>query len=67
MKTNREMTDLTYTQLLGRRSEILKRHMGNMIHKDNQYGLSEQESIFFKGMVKEFHRTKYELNSSKRK
>lgn len=57
---------MTYTEMLGRRSEILKRHIGNLILKDNQNGLNEQENHFFKDMVKEFHRNKYELHSNRK-
>ncbi|MBP1990656.1 hypothetical protein [Paenibacillus eucommiae] len=57
---------MTYVKLLGRRSEILKRNIGNLISKDNQYGLSDQENMFFKNMIKELHQNEYELNSSRR-
>ncbi|MCZ8522219.1 MULTISPECIES: hypothetical protein [Paenibacillus] len=63
---SRELDELTYTELLGRRSEILKRHIGSLINKDNQYGLSEQENHRFKDMVKELHRNRYELNASRK-
>ncbi|MDQ0902724.1 hypothetical protein QFZ80_006552 [Paenibacillus sp. V4I7] len=33
-----------YTEKLGRRSEILKCIIGNLIIKDKQFGLSEQEN-----------------------
>lgn len=58
---------MNHEELLGRRSEILKRHIGNLVNKSNQHGLSEQETIFLKDMVKEFHRNKYELNASRKK
>ncbi|WP_426450712.1 hypothetical protein ACP26L_01485 [Paenibacillus sp. S-38] len=57
---------MTYTELLERRSEILKRHLGSLIHKDNQYGLSEQENCVYKDMVKELYRNKLELNASRK-
>ncbi|AFC27196.1 hypothetical protein [Paenibacillus mucilaginosus] len=55
---------MTYTELLERRSEILKRHLGSLILKDNQYGLNERESCMFRDLVKELHRNKYEWNES---
>ncbi|MDF2958375.1 MAG: hypothetical protein K0S39_110 [Paenibacillus sp.] len=58
---------MTYSEMLGRRSEILKRHIGSLISKDNQQGLTDYEHNFLKDMVKEFHRNKYELNSSGKK
>jgi hypothetical protein len=57
---------LTYTEMLGRRSEILKRNIGTMILKDNKHGLSGQESNFYKMMLKEWHQTELELNSAKK-
>jgi hypothetical protein len=52
--------------MLGRRSEILKRIIGNLIIKDNQFGLSEQENNCYKDMVKKFHRSNYELHASRK-
>jgi len=60
------MTQLTYTEMLERRSEILKRHIGSLIHKNNHCGLSGQENHFLKDMIKEFHRNQHELNSSRK-
>lgn len=57
---------MTYTEMLGRRSEILRRHIGDLILKNNQYGLSEQENKFFHDMVKEFHKSKYELFANRK-
>jgi hypothetical protein len=57
---------LTYMEMLGRRSEILKRNIGNLVVKNNQYGLSAQENNFFKDTIKQFHQNEHELNSSRK-
>ncbi|PZE19327.1 hypothetical protein [Paenibacillus xerothermodurans] len=57
---------MNYTEMLGRRSEILQRHIGNLINKENQFGLTKQENNFFQAMVKEYHRNKYELQASRK-
>jgi hypothetical protein len=61
------MTDLTYKEMLGRRSEILKRNIGSLIIKENQQGLSQQENNFFRSMIKELHQNEYELNACRSK
>ncbi|MEC0246013.1 hypothetical protein SAMN02799616_03527 [Paenibacillus sp. UNC499MF] len=52
---------MTYAKMLGRRSEILKRTIGDMIAKDNTKGLGMQESSFLRTMIKELHQNEYEL------
>lgn len=66
MKISKELVGVNHTEMLGRRSEILRRIIGNLIIKDNQFGLSEQENNCFKDMVKKFHRSKYELHASRK-
>ncbi|MFC4775811.1 hypothetical protein ACFO9Q_03335 [Paenibacillus sp. GCM10023252] len=56
---------MTYTELLGRRSEILKRNIGKMIVQDNQTGLGGQESLFLQRMIRELHQTEHELQASR--
>ncbi|WP_166542077.1 MULTISPECIES: hypothetical protein [Paenibacillus] len=57
---------MTYAEMLGRRSEILKRTIGEMILKENQKGLGMQESSFLRSMIKELHQNEYELSSGRR-
>lgn len=54
---------MTYMDMLGRRSIILKRNIGHLIIKDNRQGLSAQESNFYQNMIKEWHQNECELNS----
>ena len=54
---------MTYIEMLGRRSEILKRNIKALLLKDNKYGLSGQESNFYQNMIKELHQNEHELNS----
>jgi hypothetical protein len=56
---------LTYMDMLGRRSIILKRNIGNLIIKDNKQGLSMQENLFYQSMLKEWHQNENELNSAR--
>jgi len=57
---------LTYMDMLGRRSIILKRNIGNLIIKDNKQGLSMQENHFYHSMLKEWHQNANELNSARK-
>lgn len=57
---------LTYMDMLGRRSIILKRNIGNLIIKGNKQGLSSQESSFYQNMLKEWHQNENELNSARK-
>ncbi|WP_028559391.1 hypothetical protein [Paenibacillus pinihumi] len=54
---------MTYTEMLGRRSTILKRNIGSMIRKQNKCGLSGQESNFYYSLLRELHQTEQELNA----
>lgn len=57
---------MTYMDMLGRRSIILKRNIGNLIIKDNKQRLSTQESHFYQSMLKEWHQNANELNSARK-
>jgi hypothetical protein len=54
---------LTYSQMIGRRSEILKRNIGKLIIQDNQTGISMQDSHCLQKMIKEYYQNQFELNS----
>ncbi|WMT42083.1 hypothetical protein RE628_06515 [Paenibacillus sp. D2_2] len=49
-------------EMLERRSEMLKRRIGELIAKENQYGLGRQESHFLHMSIRELHQTAFELN-----
>ncbi|WP_193556523.1 hypothetical protein [Paenibacillus lutimineralis] len=49
-------------EMLERRSEMLKRRIGELIAKENQYGLGRQESHFLQMSIRELHQTSFELN-----
>ncbi|WP_435922236.1 hypothetical protein [Paenibacillus sp. DYY-L-2] len=54
---------MAYDEVLERRSEMLKRRIGEMIARENQYGLGKQEGRFLQRMIKELHQTAYEMNA----
>ncbi|RCX20571.1 hypothetical protein DFP94_103302 [Fontibacillus phaseoli] len=54
---------MAYDEVLERRSEMLKRRIGEMIAKENQYGLGKQEGLFLRRMIKEWHQTAHEMNA----
>lgn len=54
---------MAYDEVLERRSEMLKRRIGEMIARENQYGLGKQEGRFLQRMIKELHQTTYEMNA----
>ena len=54
---------MAYDEVLERRSEMLKRRIGEMISKENQYGLGKQEGQFLRRMIKEWHQTTYEMSA----
>ncbi|MFS0724553.1 hypothetical protein [Paenibacillus sp. 1P07SE] len=56
---------MTYSELLTRRSEILKRNIGRMIVRDNRNDLGDQEGYLMQRMIKELHQNEYELNATK--
>ncbi|WP_138755051.1 hypothetical protein [Paenibacillus sinopodophylli] len=57
---------MTYMDMLGRRSIILKRNIGHLIVKDNKQGLSAQESSFYQSMLKEWHQNENEMNAARK-
>lgn len=48
--------------VLERQNEILRRNIETMTIKNNQNGLSRQESSFYHTMVKEWHQNQREIN-----
>jgi hypothetical protein len=52
--------------MLGRRSEILKRSIGRMAVKDNQQGLSLQESNYYQSVIKKWHQNENEMHAVKK-
>ncbi len=54
--------NLAYDEVLERRNELLRRQVGEMLVKENQYGLKDQESHFLRRMIKELHQTEFELS-----
>lgn len=53
---------MTYTKLLERKGEILKRTVETWIMKENRDGLDRQEAHIYRNMVKELHQNEQELN-----
>ncbi|GIO66625.1 hypothetical protein VQ056_05805 [Paenibacillus sp. JTLBN-2024] len=51
--------------VLERRSEMLKKHIQQLLIRDNQHGISRQQSLFLQQMIKELHQTSHEMNGSK--
>jgi hypothetical protein len=49
--------------MLGRRSEILKRNIGQLMLKKNRSGLAGQESNLYQSMIKELHQNEHQLNA----
>ncbi|KIL37619.1 hypothetical protein SD71_03185 [Cohnella kolymensis] len=54
---------MTYIEILGRRSEILKRNISHLMLKKNRCGLGGQESNLYQSMIKELHQNEYQLNA----
>ncbi|WP_018751045.1 hypothetical protein [Paenibacillus sanguinis] len=50
-------------EALERRSELLKRRIGQMIAKENQHGLGHQDSHLLQRFIRELHQTEHERNS----
>lgn len=59
--------DLSYKDVLDRRSELLKRSIYSMILKDNRQGLSVNESNVYNSMLKELHLNENALNEERNK
>ncbi|MNC32466.1 hypothetical protein D3C75_808220 [compost metagenome] len=57
------MTCLAHDEMLERRTEMLKRRIGELIARDNQYGLGKQEGQFLQRMIRELHQTNFEINA----
>ncbi|MBD2867183.1 hypothetical protein [Paenibacillus arenilitoris] len=53
---------MTYMDMLGRRSIILKRSINRLIMKKNRQGLSVQESNFYQSMLRKWHQNEHELS-----
>lgn len=53
---------MTYTKLLERKGEILKRTVETWIMKENRDGLDRQEAHIYRNMVKELHQNEQELH-----
>ncbi|MCQ4088302.1 hypothetical protein [Saccharibacillus sp. JS10] len=51
------------TDVLQRKSEILKKTMENWILKENRDGLNRQEAHIYRNMLKELHQNEQELNT----
>ncbi|MDQ0087435.1 hypothetical protein J2T12_000829 [Paenibacillus anaericanus] len=54
---------MAYDDVLVRRSEMLKRRIGVMITRENQYGLGNQDGHFLRRMVRELFQTEFELKA----
>lgn len=50
-------------EVLERRSELLKKNIHQMLVQDNQHGISRQDNMFLRQMIKEAHQTSHELNT----
>ncbi|MCL6603530.1 MAG: hypothetical protein K6T94_11695 [Paenibacillus sp.] len=53
---------MSYTELLERKSEILKKTVENWVMKENRDGLNRQEAHIYQNMLKELHQNEHELN-----
>lgn len=51
--------------MLERRSEILKKNIHQLLIRDNQVGISNQQNMLMQHMIKELHQTSHEMNSEK--
>lgn len=61
-----EWRRLTYNEMLGRRSEMLKRRIRDMIVRKNKNGLNAQEGHFLQHMIKELHQNEHELEAARK-
>ncbi|WP_419886519.1 hypothetical protein [Paenibacillus sp. B-A-8] len=53
---------MSYTEMLERKSEILKKTVENWVLKENRDGLNLQEAHIYQNILKEFHQNEHELN-----
>lgn len=56
---------MSYTEVLERKSEILKKTMENWILKENRDGLNRQEAYIYRNMLKELHQNEQELGTAR--
>ncbi|OWR29969.1 hypothetical protein CDO73_12895 [Saccharibacillus sp. O23] len=56
---------MSYTEVLERKSEILKKTMENWILKENRDGLNRQEAHIYRNMLKELHQNEQELHTAR--
>lgn len=54
---------MSYTGLLERKSELLKKTVESWVLKENRDGLNHQEAHLYRNMLKELHQNEYELNA----
>ncbi|WP_211747148.1 hypothetical protein [Paenibacillus sp. Marseille-Q4541] len=52
--------------VLERRSELLKKNIEQMLIRENQQGITRQQSMFLQQMIKELHQTSHDLNLERR-
>ncbi|WP_201450737.1 hypothetical protein [Paenibacillus sp. An7] len=52
--------------VLERRSELLKKNIEQLLIRENQKGITRQQSMFLQQMIKELHQTSHELNTERR-
>ncbi|AWB43797.1 hypothetical protein DCC85_05870 [Paenibacillus sp. CAA11] len=53
---------MSYTEVLERKAEILKKNVENWILKENCDGLTNQEAYIYRNMLKELHQNEQELH-----
>ncbi|MDQ0493267.1 hypothetical protein [Paenibacillus brasilensis] len=53
------------TEMLERRSEILKRNIHQLLVQENQHGVTRQENYTLHKMIRELHQTSHALNTSR--
>lgn len=56
---------MSYTEVLERKSEILKKTMESWILKENRDGLNRQEAHIYRNMLKELHQNEQELGTAR--
>ncbi|WP_172200856.1 hypothetical protein [Saccharibacillus qingshengii] len=56
---------MSYTEVLERKSEILKKTVETWILKENRDGLNRQEAHIYRNMLKELHQNEQELGTAR--
>ncbi|WP_379152916.1 hypothetical protein [Paenibacillus sp. sgz5001063] len=56
---------MSYTEVLERKSEILKKTVENWLLKENRDGLNRQEIHIYRNTLKELHQNQHELNGAR--